>query len=279
MWTYLWSIFLRVYVWSQYNGFEILGSKSDLSNNQSRTTLWIRETCLILGLGSLIIVLITALLSSKTYNMALETTVRCVFDGMWSMFVGMTLVCLIGMELCMFGLVTANEFPMTLLGPSVLFDTERNTPIVKSLWVRAGIPSMHKTASTEMISASVELCETEVCFLHIQLTGTNVWLPNMLRIPADVKFKSLKFPAKSNSWNKPNLHRCAVSPTLQSWLCFYDECQITPAKRLSVLFKHAEACSQIRKYQFSQYETNTKISEQFVNKLYTILLLTQFLLL
>ena len=28
--------------------------------------------------------------------------------------------------------------------------------------------------SKEMISDSVELCETEVCFLHIQLIGTNV---------------------------------------------------------------------------------------------------------
>ena len=33
---------------------------------------------------------------------------------------------------------------------------------------------MRKPASREMISASVELCETEVCFLHIQLGGTNV---------------------------------------------------------------------------------------------------------
>ena len=29
-------------------------------------------------------------------------------------------------------------------------------------------------ASKEMISDSFELCETEVCFLHIQLIGTNV---------------------------------------------------------------------------------------------------------
>ena len=28
--------------------------------------------------------------------------------------------------------------------------------------------------SKEMISDSAELCETEVCFLHIQLIGTNV---------------------------------------------------------------------------------------------------------
>ena len=29
-------------------------------------------------------------------------------------------------------------------------------------------------ASKEMISDSVELCETEVCFLHIKLIGTSV---------------------------------------------------------------------------------------------------------
>ena len=39
---------------------------------------------------------------------------------------------------------------------------------------RAGIPSMRKLASREIISASVEQCENEVSFLHIQLIGTNV---------------------------------------------------------------------------------------------------------
>ena len=38
----------------------------------------------------------------------------------------------------------------------------------------AEIPSNLNLASKEMISDSVELCETEVCFLHIQLIGTNV---------------------------------------------------------------------------------------------------------
>ena len=36
----------------------------------------------------------------------------------------------------------------------------------------AGIPSNLNPASKEMISDSVELCETKVCFLHIQLIGT-----------------------------------------------------------------------------------------------------------
>ena len=38
------------------------------------------------------------------------------------MFFGMTLVCLIGMGLCVFGLTTADGLPRgSLLGPSVLF--------------------------------------------------------------------------------------------------------------------------------------------------------------
>ena len=41
------------------------------SNNQSRRTLWVLETCLIVGLLlSFIIILITASLSSNTYNKA-----------------------------------------------------------------------------------------------------------------------------------------------------------------------------------------------------------------
>ena len=75
------STCLRVGVWCQCNGFLILGSKFILSNNQSRATLSVRETCLIVGLRPLIQILITASLSSKTYSIALEP--ECVvFDGM-----------------------------------------------------------------------------------------------------------------------------------------------------------------------------------------------------
>ena len=58
---------------------------------------------------------------------------------------------------------------------------------------------MRKPAPREMISYSVELCETEVCFLHIQLVGTNVWLPKMNNVPPDVEFESSRSPAKSES--------------------------------------------------------------------------------
>ena len=58
---------------------------------------------------------------------------------------------------------------------------------------------MRKHASREIISASVELCETEVCFLHSQLIGTNVRFPKMHRIPPDVDFESSRSLAKSES--------------------------------------------------------------------------------
>ena len=48
----------------------ILGSRLIRSNTQSRATLWVLETCLIVGLLPLMIILITASFSSNTYNKA-----------------------------------------------------------------------------------------------------------------------------------------------------------------------------------------------------------------
>ena len=50
-----------------------LDSKLILSNNQSRATLWVLETCLIAALLPFMIILITASLSSKMYNKAFFT--------------------------------------------------------------------------------------------------------------------------------------------------------------------------------------------------------------
>ena len=48
----------------------ILGSKLIRSNSQSKATLWVLETCLIVGILHLIIILITASLSSNKNNKA-----------------------------------------------------------------------------------------------------------------------------------------------------------------------------------------------------------------
>ena len=57
---------------------------------------------------------------------------------------------------------------------------------------------MRKPASREITSAFVELSETEVCFLHIQLFGTNGRLPKIHRIIPDVDFESSRSAANQN---------------------------------------------------------------------------------
>ena len=58
----------------------ILGSKLILSNNLSDATLWVLDTCLIVGLRPVIIILIRASLSSKMYNWD-SPWEECVFVG------------------------------------------------------------------------------------------------------------------------------------------------------------------------------------------------------
>ena len=62
-----------------------------------------------------------------------------------------------------------------------------------------------KPASNEMISDSVELWDTDVCFLHIQINnGKDVRLPEIHKLSlSEVDSESSRSPAKSESWNKP----------------------------------------------------------------------------
>ena len=91
-----------------------------------------------------------------------------------------------------------------------------------------------------LISDSVELWETAVCFLHIQLIGTNVWLSKMHNVPPEVDFESSRSPAKSDSWNSPSLHCLAVLPTWQ--YCLYSHVwwifEINRFRRLSQALVH-----------------------------------------
>ena len=66
---------------------------------------------------------------------------------------------------------------------SEIWDTLPRTETIRSHNSRAGKPSNLSPVSREMISDSVELWETDVCFLHIQLIGTNVWLPKTHNVP------------------------------------------------------------------------------------------------
>ena len=51
-------------------------------------------------------------------------------------------------------------------------------------------------------------------FLHIQFIGTNVWLPETHNVPPEVDFESSRSPGTSESWHSPSLHCFAVLPTI-----------------------------------------------------------------
>ena len=72
-----------------------LGSRLSLSNNQSRATLWVQDTCLIVGLRPLRIILITASLSSKMYIIA-PNRENFAFDGTQSTLFRSKLSCWVG---------------------------------------------------------------------------------------------------------------------------------------------------------------------------------------
>ena len=109
------------------------------------------------------------------------------------------------------------------------------TATIRSHKSSAGIPSNRNPASKEMISDSVELCETEVCFLHIQLIGTNVWLPKTHNVPPEVDFESSRSPSKSESWNSPSLHCFAVFPT---WRYVYNHMHDGCRRSFEIIFCH-----------------------------------------
>ena len=219
----------------------ILGSKLIRSNDQTRATLWVLETCLTVGLLPFMIILITASLSSNTYNKASWWESRT-FDGIKSTL-SKSLIIL--WDCWRLWIVWGGERTSRLFFNkwtcSVWFwFVFPRTATIRSHKSSSGIPSNLNPASIEMISDSVELCETAVCFLHIQLIGTNVWLPKTHNVPPEVDFESSRSPAKSESWNSPSLHCLAVLPTWQ--YCLYSQVwwifEINRFRRLSQALVH-----------------------------------------
>ena len=175
----------------------ISGSKLILSNNQSRATLRVLGTCLSVRLLPLMIILITASLSSNTHD-------KASWCEDWTFEETASMSCITSIFLWDLWCLWSSLSGCT--DRSETRETFTRTETIKSHSSRAGNPSNPSPVSNEMISDSVEVWETDVCFLHIQLIGTNVWLPKMHKIPPEVDFKSSRSPAKSESWNNPSLH-------------------------------------------------------------------------
>ena len=68
------ALLSNMYIYELVFGVNIfdlnLGVQIDSDEQTTGATLWVRETCLIVGLLPFIIILITASLSSNTYNKA-----------------------------------------------------------------------------------------------------------------------------------------------------------------------------------------------------------------
>ena len=191
------------------------GSMFILSNNQSRATRWVRDTCLIVGLLLLMIIFITASLSSKMYNCD-SLLERCAFEGTWSMFDRSTFWPNTRLILGVMWVLAPVSRVHAWVGFGTLWVVP-STSMTKSHKSSAGKPSTRKPASNDMISDSAELWDTDVCFLHIQRIGANVRLPKMHKTQPDVDFESSRSPAKSESWSNSNRQCWAGLPTWQHW--------------------------------------------------------------
>ena len=94
-----------------------------------------------------------------------------------SMRIRRNLVCtrqMLNISVCLFFLVLG-----VLLEQDVVLPSERNTSITTSHISKAGEPSIRSPASNDMISDSVELWDTDACFLHVQQFGTKCSTPEV----------------------------------------------------------------------------------------------------
>ena len=196
----------------------IFVSKLIRSNNPSRATLWVLETCRASFLNKHLDHCFVVF-KHKQQSVLMRRI------DVWKEKIYIVQIIEHSMRLLSFLNCVRCWTNFTLVRTQVspcfatLIRVSPRTATIRSQKSRAGKPSNLNPASKEVISDSVELCETAVCFLHIQLIGTNVWLPKMDIVPHDVDFESSRSPAKSESWNSPSLHCLAVFPTWQ--YCLY----------------------------------------------------------
>ena len=156
-------------------------------------------------------------------------------------------------------------------------EEECNTSVTKSQRVRAGIPSMRKPASREMISASVKLCDTEVCFLQIQLKGTVVRLQKIHKILHEVDLESSSFE-KSLSFGTIPIDNAVLYLPHGNIVCGHwcDECRLSNElsachKLSSILRLLLQVCVQTKECQVYQFVPSASISKQCASKLLKIL--------
>ena len=179
------QICLRVDVW-----YQCIESRLILSNKQPKATLWVLNTCLSVGLRPFEMTLITASLSSKTHNIALDTE-NLTFESTLSMWNNSELSCLVGALVWFFFRV---------------LDTTQTMPISRALRFGRGL------AKFEYLS--VVHFGDQLLRLFAELIG----LPRLVSSPArKVPHSGGSRTAESTFWLCP----CDLCPVvgLQKWAC------------------------------------------------------------
>ena len=269
----------------------IFGSELTLSNNQSKATLYLLDTCLIVGLLPLMIILITSSLSSKMYNWD-SSWEECVLAGTESTFDNWSTSRLLHFSVsvsrdwasCFFWFFFVARMvscPAPFLEASlnvlyVLF-VERNTSITTTQRSRPSNPSISNPASNEMIWDSVELWDTDVCFLHIQPIGTNVRLPKIHKTPPEVDFESSRSSTKfwvleytQSSILSRVAHMTMLSVVISVMSVRNQSCQTSGASLSPFLWLLLQVCWQTIKCLVYQFVPGTSISRRFVSTLFDI---------
>ena len=186
VWNFFWLEYLRAGFWCRCIWFGFLGpSWFDRTTNQAQLCGSLKNVSLW-DFFPLMIILITASLSSNTYN-KVSWCEDWTFEGTQSIWFN-TLV--IPRDFWFSSVTTG------LPGLSLVWIVFPRTETIRSHKSRAQSDPINREQES---SDFVELCESEVCFLHIHLIGTNVWLPKIHKIPSEVDFESSRSPAKSES--------------------------------------------------------------------------------
>ena len=197
----------------------ILESKLIRSNNQSRAALWGLDTCVIVGLLPLMIILITASLSSNTYNKASwceEKTFQGInkINDVQIIDHFSRLLAFVNCARCWtnFTFVLLSSRPVLYGSDACFQERQRSDPTNQEQ------REYHLTSILHPKKWSLILLN---CAKRKFVSYTSNWMEQMHdfqkthNAPPEVDFESSRSPAKSESWNSPSLHCLAVFPTWQ----------------------------------------------------------------
>ena len=269
-----WSRCLRVGFWCRCIWFWFLGSRLIRSNGQSRATLWVLETCSHCRTSAFdnhfdynFIVLKHMQHSFLTRGLDIEENRINVFHHI---------------DFLVRFVFTIHRFLRSIWNTRNISKEQKQFDTIIPEQTNHPISVLCPERWFQIL---FELWETDVCFLHIQLMGTYVWLPKKHSVHTEVDFESSRSPEKTESWNSPNLHCIAVFPTWQYWLyshvwwIFKNQSTQAFVTSFDHLWWIVRAYLLTIKYQVVQFLQSISISEQFENILVKIIQQILFLFL